>query len=69
MRWGFYILTRNYARSPHGTRVCDLKQFYQGARITASGALSIKKVMTLIMMNDLMDGKEFEVFIENFLFP
>src|SRR4028118_1104679 len=62
-------LSRKYARSPHGTRVCDLKPFYRGAKITASGALSIKKVMTLMMMNDLMDGKEFEVFIEKFLVP
>jgi hypothetical protein len=63
-------LTRNYARSPHGTRVSDLKPFYRGAKITAIGAISIKKVLALIMtMNDSMDGKAFEVFIEKFLVP
>jgi putative transposase len=70
MKWGFYLLTRNYARSPHGTRVSDLKPFYRGAKITAIGAISIKKVLALIMtMNDSMDGKAFEVFIEKFLVP
>jgi hypothetical protein len=70
MKWGFYLLTRNYARSPHGTRVSDLKPFYLGAKITAIGAISIKKVLALIMtMNDSMDGKAFEVFIEKFLVP
>jgi len=70
MKWGFYLLTRNYARSPHGTRVSDLKPFYRVAKITAIGAISIKKVLALIMtMNDSMDGKAFEVFIEKFLVP
>ena len=55
-------LTRNYARSPHGTRVSDLKPFYWGAKITAIGAISIKKVLALMTINDSMDGKAFEVF-------
>jgi hypothetical protein len=55
-------LTRNYARSPHGSRVCDIKPFYRGAKVTAIGAISIKKVVALMTMNDSMDGKAFEVF-------
>jgi hypothetical protein len=47
---------------PHGTRVSDLKPFYRGAKITAIGAISIKKVLALMTMNDSMDGKAFEVF-------
>jgi transposase len=62
-------LTRNYARSPHGSRVCDIKPFYRGAKVTAIGAISIKKVVALMTMNDSMDGKAFEVFIEKFLVP
>jgi hypothetical protein len=54
---------------PHGTRVCDLKPFYRGAKITAIGAISIKKVVALMTINDSMDGKAFEVFIEKFLVP
>ena len=55
-------LTRNYARSPQGTRVSDLNPFNRGAKITAMGAISIKKVLALMTMNDSMDGKAFEVF-------
>ena len=55
-------LTRNYARSPQGSRVCDIKPFYRGAKVTAIGAISIKKVVALMTMNDSMDGKAFEVF-------
>ena len=62
-------LTRNYARSPHGTRVSDLKPFYRGAKITAIGAISIKKVLAVMTINDSMDGKAFEVFIKKFLVP
>jgi putative transposase len=51
---------------PHGSRVCDIKPFYRGAKVTAIGAISIKKVVALMTMNDSMDGKAFEVFIENF---
>jgi hypothetical protein len=36
---------------------------------TALGAISIKKVLALMTMNDSMDGKALEVFIENFLVP
>ena len=62
-------LTRNYARSPQGSRVCDIKPFYRGAKVTASGTISIKKVVALMTMNDSMDGKAFEVFIEKILVP
>jgi hypothetical protein len=32
--------------------VCDLKPFYRGAKITAIGAISIKKVVALMTIND-----------------
>jgi putative transposase len=54
---------------PHGSRVCDIKPFYRGAKITAMGAISIKKLVALMRINDSMDGKAFEVFIEKFLVP
>jgi transposase len=49
--------------------VCDLKLFYRGAKNTAIGAISIKKVVALMTINDSMDGKAFEVFSEKFLVP
>jgi putative transposase len=62
-------VTRNYVRSPHGSRVGDLKPFNPGLKITRIGAISIKNVVALMTMNDSMDGKAFEVFIEKFLVP
>ena len=62
-------LARTHARSQQGTRVYELKPFYRGAKVTAIGAITINKVVALMIMNDSMDGKAFEVFIEKFLVP
>ncbi len=62
-------LTRTYARSPHGTRVYDLKPFYRGAKVTVIGAISLKKVVALMTLNGSMDGNAFKVFIEKCLVP
>jgi hypothetical protein len=65
---GFLLgLARNYDPSPHGSRVCDIKPFYRVAKFTAIGAISIKKLVALMTMNDSLDVKAFEVFIEKFL--
>jgi transposase len=62
-------LTRSKARSPHGSRVYDLKPFYRGAKITVIGAVSIKEVVAIMTLNGSMDGKAFEVFIKECLVP
>lgn len=62
-------LARTHARSQKGTRAYDLKPFYRGEKVTAIGAISLKKVVALMTMDDSMDGKAFEVFIEKFLVP
>jgi transposase len=62
-------LARSYARSPLGTRVRGIKPFYRGAKVTAIGATSLKKVLAVMTMNDSIDGAAFSVFIENFLCP
>ena len=54
---------------PHGSRVCDIKPFYRRLKITAIGAIRVKKVVALMTMNDSMNGQAFEMFIENFLVP
>ena len=59
-------LARTHARSQQGTRAYDLKPFYRGAKITAIGAISIDRVVALMTMNDSMDGKAFEIFVEKF---
>jgi hypothetical protein len=38
-------LARSHARSPLGTRVGGIKPFYRGAKVTAIGAISLKKVL------------------------
>jgi transposase len=62
-------LTRTHARSPHGTRVYDLKPFYRGAKVTVVGAISLKQVLAVMTMNGSMDGGAFQVFIEKCLVP
>ena len=62
-------LTRTHARSQKGTRVYKMKLFYSGTKVTVIGAISIKKVVALMTMNNSMDSKAFEVFIEKFLVP
>ena len=62
-------LARTHARSQQGTRAYDQKPFYRGAKITVIGAISIKKVVALMTMNNSMDSKAFDVFIEKFLAP
>lgn len=62
-------LTRSHARSPHGTRVYDLKPFYRGAKVTVIGAISLKQVLAVMTMNGSMDGDAFKVFIEKCLVP
>ncbi len=62
-------LARTHARSQQGTRAYDQKPFYRGAKITVIGAISLKKVVALMTMNNSMDSKAFDVFIEKFLAP
>lgn len=62
-------LARTHARSDKGIRVYEMKPFYRGTKVTVIGAISIKKVVALMTMNNSMDSKAFEVFIEQFLLP
>ena len=62
-------LTRTHARSQQGTRAYHLNPFYRGAKVTVIGAISIEKVVAVMTMDDSMNAKAFEVFIERFLVP
>ena len=62
-------LARTHARSQKGTRVYELKPFYRGAKVTVIGAISIKKTVALMTMNNSMDSIAFAGFIEKFLEP
>ena len=62
-------LNRTHARSELGTRAYAVKPFYRGKKITVIGAISIKRVVALMTMDNSMDGKAFEVFIEQCLVP
>jgi len=62
-------LTRTHARSQKGTRAYSLNPFYRGSKVTLIGAISMKKVVTLMTMNNSMDGQAFELFVEKFLVP
>jgi transposase len=62
-------LTRTHARSERGTRAYAVKPFYRGKKVTVIGAISIKRVVALMTMDNSMDGQAFEVFIEQCLVP
>ncbi|MBH8577805.1 transposase, partial [Nostocaceae cyanobacterium CENA369] len=51
------------------TRVYEMKPFCRGTKVTVIGAISIKKVVALMTINNSMDSQAFEVFIEKFLLP
>ncbi|MDZ8260937.1 hypothetical protein [Nostoc sp. ChiQUE01b] len=55
-------LARTHARSQMGTRAYSLKPFYRGSKVTVIGAISIKKVVALMTMNNSMDGIAFVLF-------
>jgi hypothetical protein len=46
-----------------------IKPFYRGAKVTTIGAISLKKVLAVITLNDSRDGTAFSVFIEKFFCP
>ena len=62
-------LTRTHARSQMGTRAYSVNPFYRGSKVTVIGAISITKVVALMTMNNSMDSKAFEIFVEKCLVP
>ena len=62
-------LPRTYARSERGTRAYAVKPFYRGKKVTVIGAISLKRVVALMTMNNSMDSQAVEVFIEKCLVP
>lgn len=60
-------LTRTQARSERGTRVYDFKPYYRGAKVSVVGAISLKKVLSVMTLNGSMDANAYQVFIEHFL--
>jgi putative transposase len=68
-------LTRTYARGEsrtfgeRGARVYDFKPFYRGAKVTVIGAISIKRVLAVMTLNDSMNSNAFKVFIDKCLLP
>ena len=62
-------LSRTHARSQQGTRAYALAPFYRGAKVTVIGAISINKVVALMTMDNSMDSRAFELFVQKFLVP
>jgi putative transposase len=56
-------------RSQRGTRAYAVKPFYHEKKVTVIGAISLNRVVALMTMDNSMDGKAFEVFIEQCLVP
>ena len=62
-------LTRTHARSQRGTSSYAVKPFYRGQKVTVIGAISLKRVVALMTLDNSMDSQAFEVFIEKCLGP
>jgi hypothetical protein len=62
-------LARTHTRSLQGTRAYAFKPFYRGSKVTAIGAISLKKVIALMTMDNSMDSRGFELFVKDFLVP
>ena len=45
-----------------GTRAYAVKPFYRGKKVTVIGAISLKRVVALMTMDNSMDSQAFEVF-------
>jgi hypothetical protein len=61
-------LTRTHA-SNEAKRAYAVKPFYRGKKVTVIGAISFKRVVALMTMDNSMDSQAFEVFIEKCLVP
>lgn len=62
-------LTRTHARSERGSRAYNFKPYYRGAKVSVIGAISLKNVLTVMTLNNSMDGNAYQVFIKHFLLP
>jgi transposase len=62
-------LTRTHARSQRGTTSYAVQPFDRGKEVTVIGAISLKRVVALMTMNNSMGSQAFEVFLEKFLVP
>ena len=55
-------LIRTHARSKRGTISYALKPFYRSKKVTVIGAISLKRVVALMTMDNSRDSQAFEVF-------
>ena len=54
---------------PRGTRAYAVKPFYRGKRVTVIDAISFKRVVALMTLDNSMESQAFEVFIDQCLVP
>jgi hypothetical protein len=59
-------LARTHARSQVGTRVGAIKPYYRGPKVTVIGAISLKKVLAVMTMNDSMDVQHLPYLLRSF---
>jgi transposase len=61
-------LTRTHA-SNEAKRAYAVKPFYRGKKVTVIAAISLKRVVALMTMDNSMDSQAFEVFVKKCLVP
>lgn len=62
-------LTRDYARSPKGTRATDSAPFVRGEKLSMIGAISLDDFECIMTIDGSVDGRVFEVFTREMLAP
>lgn len=62
-------LKRTHARAASGQRAYDYKPFYRGGKVSVIGAITISKVLSVMTLNDSVDGVAFKVFVKECLAP
>ena len=62
-------LMRTHARAVPGNRAYDFKPFYRGSKVSVIGAITVSKVLAVMMLDDSMDAAAFKVYVSKCLVP
>jgi transposase len=62
-------LMRTHARAALGKRAYDFKPFYRGSKVSVIGAISVSKVLSVMIVDDSMDAAVFKVYVSKCLVP
>ena len=62
-------LIRTHAHAAPGERAYDHKPFYRGSKVSIIGAITVSKMLAVIMLYDSMNATAFKVYVSECLVP